>query len=94
MTNDEMLDWAYRLPALQFPAEWNVVIVPPFGGALIRFHVLRSGNESISVYLDVEDNLGSVGEPYWELYPNDEGGCSRHLMDETDALLAEIASLL
>lgn len=83
-------EWRNNIPTLNFPSSWNVRIWPPFAGALIRFQV----NNKISVYPDVADNLGYVGQPYWELYPNAEGDCSRHLMEETEELLREIDSLL
>jgi len=83
-------EWSNKIPQLQFPPEWKIRIWPPMYGALIRFQV----NARISVYLDVEDNLGCVGKPYWEIYPNDDGDTSRFLMEETDELLAGIASAL
>jgi hypothetical protein len=82
--------WTNKIPQLQFPADWKIRIWPPFGGALIRFQV----NDKISVYLDVKDNLGSLGMPYWEIYPTVDGETERFLMNETDELIEGIKRAL
>lgn len=91
-------DWREQstsIPALNFLPTWDVTILPSFSGATARFQVSPKGVDRwISVYLDFEDNLGSVGQPYWELYPNAEGDTSRYLLNETEELMAELATLL
>ena len=65
----EYLHWVDMIPSFNFDLSWNVQIIPPFGGAIIRFHILGKERERlISVFLDCYDNLGLVGEPYWEVY--------------------------
>lgn len=83
------LGWAKKIPTIQFPADWRVGIIPPFGGAMIRFKVATNTDRYISVYLDCYDNLGCVGEPYWEIYPYKED-CKRFLMNEVDELIQGI----
>lgn len=82
-----------QMPALQFPADWQVKIIPPFGGALIRFTV-EGPKDWISIYLDACDALGCVGQAYWEMYPNAEGDAERFLLNETDELFAAIQRAL
>jgi len=60
------------LPIMSFPSNWKVQIIPPYGGALIRFKLYPNIATIISVYLDVDDSLGSVGAPYWEIYDGHE----------------------
>lgn len=66
------------LPFIQFPAGWQIQIIPPFGDAVVRFRVkLPSGAEK-SIYLDKRNSLGYwEGEGYWEVYPyrGDVGRC-------------------
>jgi hypothetical protein len=58
-----------ELPSIKFKPEWDVVILPPFGGATMRF-VVRYKKKSVSVYCDHFNNLGYWdGKPYWEMYP-------------------------
>ena len=82
--------WAKEVPSFQFPVDWIITIIPPFGGATVRFKVTREDTEnSISVYLDCQDRLGCVGEPYWEIYPC-KGDTERFLMNDTKQLLEGI----
>lgn len=80
--------WSKEIPALKFPSDWNITMVPPFGGAMVRFCVTRDAypGKSISVYLDCDDSLGCVGRPYWEIYPF-KGDTCRFFLNETDELL-------
>lgn len=94
----EYRKWSNELPFLEFPSDWLVKIVPPHGGAIIRFAVQRKGEEkTVSVYLDCYDRLGSVGRPYWELYPYNYNGKEdtfRCFLEETEELLGAIDKAL
>lgn len=57
-----------QIPSLNFKKEWNVKIIPPFGGALSRFTIDYNGNH-VSIYLDWYNCLGYEDVPYWGLYP-------------------------
>jgi len=84
--------WCKEIPPLRFQPDWNVRIVPPHTGAIVRFVVEKDGVR-VSVYLDCYDQLGSFGAPYWEIYPyNDD--TYRCRMENTDDLLAHIAEAL
>jgi len=87
-TREEWRKWMGRIPAIEFPAGWQVKVIPPFGGAMARFRVLAGGKD-ISVYLDVFDRLGCVGAPYWEVYPY-QGDVGRVPMDDVSGLIAMI----
>lgn len=85
-------DWIdNQIPGLNFKEEWNVRVIPPFAGAVARFTVWNSTRQVCSVYLDVDNSLGSMDGPYWEMYP-DSGGYDtiRFYIHETKELLAEI----
>jgi len=85
-----------EMPFISFPINWLVRIIPPFGGACIRFHVREKDankDDVVSIYLDMDDNLGSCGEPYWEVYPYN-GDTFRCGKDEIDELLKAIQQSL
>ena len=35
--------WSKEIPRLNFNSDWNVKIIPPFGGAIIRFNCEKNG---------------------------------------------------
>jgi hypothetical protein len=77
---------ASTMPFIQFPADWKIQLIAPFGGALQRFRVqLPSGGEK-SIYFDAHDVIGYFGAPYWEVYPY-QGDVGRCAMDEVEQLL-------
>ncbi len=78
--------WMREIPAIHFPTDWAVTIIPPFGGAVVRFRV----NDKVSVYLDCYDRIGCVGHPYWEIYPDKEGDTDRFSMNDVEELLEGI----
>lgn len=84
-----------KVPWLKFPEDCEVRIIPPFGGAIVRFLVKR-GDKRISVYLDVYENLGYYGrKPYWEMYPGINGtDVDRFDMNDTDGLMKAISQVL
>jgi len=86
---EEWAKWRDKIPQIQFPNDWKVRIIPPLARAVIRFHV-----NDISIYLDCYDNLGCVGEPYWEIYPAADGDCERFLMADVTGLLDGIKRAL
>jgi hypothetical protein len=88
----ETRKWIDKIPFIEFPANWKIQIIPPFGGASIRFRV-KNGKSYVSIYLDCYDNLGCVGEPYWEVYPyqTDTFRCG---LNETDKLISAIQEIL
>ena len=82
-----------ELPALHFKPEWDVRIIPPFAGAMMRFTVEHNGRR-VSVYCDFFDHLGYFGAPYWEMYPM-HGDASvpdvmRFPLEDTAGLIANI----
>lgn len=91
LTEIQMREWVNKIPHVQFNPEWDVRAIPAFGGAVIRYMV-RQGDLRVSVYLDAYDNIGSVGQPYWEIYPNAEGDTDRILLNETADLVEAIAN--
>ena len=83
-----------QIPSLKFKKKWEVIIIPPFAGAVARFLIAKKGEHICSVYLDWYKRLGFCGgEPYYEIYPNLEGDTSRYTLNQTDELLKEIDKL-
>lgn len=93
---DEVMEtrkWMDLIPYISFPSEWKVKIIPPFGGLVVRFLIQlpkMEKNDRVSIYLDCYDKAGSMGAPYWEVYPY-RGDCGRCWMNETDKLLEMIS---
>ena len=93
---DEIMEsrkWMNEIPLIRFPSDWKIRFVPPFGGLVVRFHVVLPGmrdEDRISIYLDCYDKAGCMGAPYWEVYPY-QGDCGRCWINETDKLLEMIA---
>lgn len=86
------------MPWINFPRNWSIRILPPFSGACVRFQVRN--NEMcpwVSVYLDMDQNLGYYGvsgkEPYWEVYPVDED-VVRCAKDDIESLMVVIKKSL
>lgn len=88
-------EWLEKIPYIKFPGSWNVKIVPPFAGAMVRFMVKKSDEIRVSVYLDCHELLGVYSGPYWEVYPfpyQDEDGSWRQTnhriaMNDTEELI-------
>lgn len=88
--DQKWLEEIKHIPFIQFPADWLVRPIPPFGDAVVRFQVrLPSGLEK-SIYLDVRDSLGYYGAPYWEVCPH-QGDIFRCPRADVAALLEAIA---
>ena len=93
----ECRGWGARIPALHFEREWDVKIIPPFGGAVIRFHINHNGKH-VSVYFDGYSELGYMVDendkpiPYWEYYDGEE--CYRYYIDESEQMMEDIKRFL
>lgn len=90
-TKYEWKRWCKELPFINFPADWEVKIIPPFSGAITRFIIRHKErpNKTVSVYFDGYAELGVMNQPYFEAYPigPDVG---RYYMDEVELMLKEI----
>lgn len=85
--------WCKEIPQLKFKPDWEVQVIPPIVGAVVRFRVTK-GKKTVSVYLDCYDNLGYFGSPYWEIYPDKDDNNARFPMGDTEALLKAIDKAL
>jgi hypothetical protein len=82
--------WQMEIPFISFLADWEVRVIPPVGGAIVRFIVRhKQTKNSCSVYLDCYGELGGCDVPYWEVYPY-HGDCHRCEMENTEELLQTI----
>ena len=96
---EDQQNWLGRIksiPFIQFPADWKIQIIPPFGDAVARFKVELPDKRIKSIYLDYENVLGIYwGEdqepaPYWEVYPH-QGDVARCAKDDVETLLRYIS---
>ena len=94
----EYKKWANELPALHFDREWDVKIIPPFAGAIIRFWI-NHNDKHVSVYFDGYSELGWMYDenndkpiPYFEYYDGNE--TYRSLLDESDKMMDDIRNFL
>lgn len=93
---EEWREISRSLPYLSFPPNCEVKIIPPVGGALMRFVIRLKANpdKTISVYFDQFSRLGCMDKPYWEMYPNEDENTSRYYQGEEEALMLEIIATL
>lgn len=90
----EYAKWRDEIPFVELPEGYMFKPIPNFTGSVIRFLAKKKGQENtVSIYLDCYDELGLVGEPYWEVYPVD-GDVHRCLMAEVDELSQVIVKAL
>ena len=93
----ECRKWAKEIPTLHFEKEWEVKIIPPFSGAVIRFYI-NYNEKHVSVYFDGYSELGYMENedgspiPYFEYYNGED--CYRYLMNETEQMMADIKEFL
>lgn len=85
--------WKKQIPCLKFNSEWNVQIIPPFSGAVIRFYLYKDNELKASVYLDCYDRLGVMGFPYWEVY-NFYDEPERFEMNDTERLIEYLNDIM
>ena len=89
--------WMKELPFFHFDKEWDVRILPPFTGAIIRFCIDYKGKR-VSVYFDADASLGSMYDdndepiPYFEYY--DGNDCHRYLLNESEKMMNDIRAFL
>lgn len=89
--------WLKELPVLHFEKEWDVKIIPPFGGAVIRFWIFYN-NKKVSVYFDAYAELGWMTDddgnpiPYFEYYDGEE--TYRYHMNESEQMMEDIKNFL
>jgi hypothetical protein len=81
------------IPKLKLKPEWEIKVIPPFGGAMARF-IIYSGKANVSIYADFFNALGAYPGKYWEIYPNSEGDIERFGLDSVDHLLEAISNSL
>jgi hypothetical protein len=82
-----------NIPNLKFNKEWEIKIIPPFGGALVRF-MAYCNKKSASIHLDINDSLGYMGFPYWEVYACNDDEVFRCPMEDADQLISHIETAL
>ena len=93
----EYRKWCKELPTFNFDKEWNVQIIPPFGGAIIRFCIEHNGKK-VSVYFDAYAELGYMVDendepiPYFEYY--DGTDIYRYYLNESNQMMADIREYL
>ena len=88
--DDKVLEWvdlAMKIPELNFDSSWNVRIIPPFTGALIRFMVCK-GDKYCSVFLNVtkerpsERHLFYLVDFWWGVIEHTESDCQLSMLSK------------
>ena len=98
-SREKWREWCSKMPSLQFDPDWDVKIIPPYGGAMARFAIYRGDEYCCDVYFDVYSRLGwemddaNEPVPYFELYPW-EGDCKRYYINEVDELMRDIKTIM
>ena len=93
----EYRKWEKEIPTLHFEKEWDVKIIPPFAGAIIRFTIDYNGKH-ISVYFDGYSELGYMVDengnpiPYFEYFDGED--CHRYHMNEAELMMEDIKDFL
>lgn len=93
----ESRKWAKEIPIFHFEKEWDVQIIPPFSGAVIRF-CINHNDKHVSVYFDAYSELGYMYDednnpiPYFEYYDGED--CYRYLINESEAMMEDIKKFL
>lgn len=86
----------YEFPKIKFPTEWQIEIIPNFSGACYRFLVYYN-SKVVSVYFDTHSQLGSMSEPYFEIYllgQEKHKAPKRYLSDQTKKMINQIKKWL
>jgi hypothetical protein len=66
---------ADTIPFIQFPADWQIKIMPPYYDVVIRYKIKLPSGVVKSVFLDsrcsLSDHFDQNGRPlsYWEVFP-------------------------
>ena len=90
--DEEWEKWREKIPFLELKEGWLIKVIPPFMGAIARFHISKN-DKYVSVYLDCYDRIGTYGKPYWEIYDYKEEPF-RVELDNTAELIEIISSML
>ena len=98
MLGQNRLQYHLTLPDWDaFPSDLQLRIINPHTGAHVRCVLFTSelkeaGRFFVSIYLDINDNLGLVGQPYFEIYyPSaNTGGTYRYLFHEQATMWKDI----
>lgn len=89
--------WMKELPFFTVPEGFKIKVVPPWHGAVIRFWIQKDDavdmENSVSVYFDSMNVLGSMSQPYWEAYPIDDD-CRRYFVGEEEKMMSDIVKEL
>lgn len=96
-TMHEYRNWSQKLPAFHFDKEWDVKIIPPFQGAIIRFHIFYNG-KFVSVYFDAYSELDLMYDenknpiPYFEYF--DGVDFHRYYLEQSEQMMEDIRNFL
>ena len=94
---NEYRNWAQKLLAFHFDKEWDVKIIPPFQGAIIRFHISYNG-KFVSVYFDAYSELGWMYDenenpvPYFEYFDGED--IHRYYLEQSEQMMEDIRNFL
>jgi hypothetical protein len=94
----ESKKWNKKLPVFHFKQEWNVRIIPPFQGAIIRFTIKYNGKR-VSVYFDGYSRLGQMHDSNYKPIPYfqctyEKDSIKYYYLDESENMMKDIETFL
>lgn len=79
--------WMVGLPFIQWPANYLIKVIPPFGAKVIRFWLKTADTQhELSIYLDGYNYSGCMPWPHYEVYGGEVGDVSRCKWDDIEGL--------
>lgn len=80
---------------LSFPNDILICPTPSFCNAFWRITCTKNNyKKKVSIYLDIDDSLGDVGEPYWEVYDFIMSSPERFKLEDTKGVVDLTVKLL
>ena len=85
---NEYRNWSKKLPSFHFDKEWDVKIIPPFQGAIIRFYISYNAYSELGWMYDENENP----VPYFEYFDGED--IYRYYLDQSEQMMEDIRNFL
>ncbi len=97
--NETIENWRHHcqlIPPIVVPEGYFIKIAMPYGGVAARFLMGKVSDVGrvCSVYFDPFNRLGSFDNPYWEIYPNENGDTERFSVGQEVEMMECIVAAL
>lgn len=94
-TSNYWHEWIPYIPWIHFPCHFDIKIIPPYGGAMVRFEIRlhnQPNRRKVDVYLDCNQRLGFFDDKaYWEVSSGERFEISdvKNMIQHIDFLLQQ-----